>query len=520
MFTKKIQRRNESAGLKHRRVLPSEAVSEKAPIFAFVGISMCMFITAFDQATLAVAASGIATSFTAGRQLAWIFVPYLIASTVSAPILGRLSDNFGRRNILVCSVAAFAVGSLLCGLAANFAWLIAFRTIQGAGAGGMLSLAHSALGDVISPRERGRYVMYFSVIWGIAMGLGPWLGGLLVENNIWRWIFWLNIAVSILAAVLLILRLPNRAARHKVPLHPASAILLVVAVSGLSLLSVDRSLLPPWFFQGRSQLAIVTVALFIVFVLTEKLGKRSLFPVWLFQRYTFNYALIQSFFVYACYTSSLLVMPLFLQVVVGIDPARSGALIAPLTLGTVLGMMISGRMMVISGRTRSPPVIGMCVAFMGYLAIWCLPIELDRASYLSLFVLATALLGIGFGCSIPPIMVVVQNNVGKDDLGSATSTVSFARSIGGIVGVLACNEILVWSLPVRTALETRELMTSAQTALSSMELGKDLRGIVAPPSGSCSYLFLFWAALCLCALYCGLRLKDTQLRSVVQTGNQ
>lgn len=424
--------------------MSSEApLSHREVLVILCSVLVSLFLAALDQTIVATALPTIAAEYHSVEHLSWIVSVYLLTSTASTPIYGKLSDIYGRRALLTVAIATFVAASALCALAQDMAQLIAARAIQGIGGGALISLTQATIADVIAPRDRGRYQGYIATVWASASVGGPLLGGLFVDYLSWRWVFWINLPIGLAALV------AARIALRKLPVHPVKhridylgAALLVAGVSSLLIVFSSGGAALPWtspVLLGLGALGIVLIAAFVVW---ERRAPEPILPPRLFRNPVVRIANLASFIWSMAFIGGVVFMPLFLQLVGGASASQSGLLLMPLTMGVVVGATTSGRIMVMTGRYKAMPLTGLAMSVVVFMILGRADADLSRLATIAYL----AVLGIGLGLVIPPMLVAVQNAVEKRDLGTATSAVTFFRSMGGSFGVAALGAILVAAL--------------------------------------------------------------------------
>jgi EmrB/QacA subfamily drug resistance transporter len=403
------------------------------------GIVLCILLASLDQTVVIPAVPAMAADLNGFGHLAWIVSAYLIAATVVTPIYGKLSDIHGRRQLLMISITVFIVTSAMCALARSLEQLILFRALQGLGGGGLISLAQAAMADVVAPRERGRYQAYLAGVWGVTSIAGPLVGGYLTEQLSWRWLFWLNLPLGLLAMYAC-----NRGLRSlrpkggKARLDVAGSLLLTLAiVSCLVALSWGGSSYP-WLSGQVLGLAALCVVSLALLVWQERRTADPLLPPRMFRNPTFVCGAAAASLASLCIFLCIFALPLYSQLVRGASPAASGLFVTPFLLATVLGNILSSRLARRTGRMRGNLVIGFGLGALG-LAVLA---ALGPATPTGLLLAGTVITGAGVGSCMVGTMMVVQNALDTRDIGAGTGAVLVLRSMGSAFGSTVAGTLL------------------------------------------------------------------------------
>ncbi|MEZ0092221.1 MDR family MFS transporter [Streptacidiphilus sp. EB129] len=411
-------------------------------------LMMGMFLAALDQTIVATALPTIAGDLHGLNHLSWVVTAYLLTSTISTPLWGKLGDQFGRKGLFQAAIVVFLVGSALSGLSRNMAELIAFRALQGVGAGGLIVGAQAIIGDVVSPRQRGRYMGYFGAVFGASSVIGPLAGGYLTEHLSWRWVFYVNLPLGALAVFVIsaVLRLPRTRTHHVIDY--AGAALLGAAVTAVILLTTWGGSTYGWGSTPILGLAAAAAVLTGLFVLVERRAAEPVLPLALFRNPVFSVANAIGFLIGAVMFGVIIYIPLYLQTVHGASPTSSGLQLLPLICGMLITFITSGRLVTARGRYKIFPIIGTAVMTFGiYLLSLMNPSTGLPVSAAYMFVV-----GFGIGMVMQILVVAVQNAVPREQLGTATSSTTFFRTIGGSFGVTVLgavfNNRLAANLPV------------------------------------------------------------------------
>ena len=413
------------------------AEGEHSVTVVFIGLMLVMLMAALDQTIVATALPTIVGDLGGLNHISWVVTAYLLAQTVVTPVYGKLGDLYGRKIVLQVALVVFLIGSALCGAAQSLTELVVFRAIQGLGGGGLMVSTMAAVGDVVSPRERGRYQGYFGAVFGLASVVGPLLGGILTTNFSWRAIFYVNIPVGILAFGVLAATLPARKTSAHYRIDYLGASVLAAALTIVVLLCTWGGTDYAWGSPTIIALAIAAVALIVLFVVIEGRAAEPVLPPRLFKDRVFSVASAIGLVVGFALFGSVTYLPLFLQVVLGASPTGSGLQILPLMAGLLITSITSGQLISRTGKYRPFPIAGTAIIVVGMVLLSTMDAQTTRlAASAFMFVL-----GLGLGLVMQVLVLVVQNAVEYKDLGVATSGATLFRSIGGSVGTAVLGSI-------------------------------------------------------------------------------
>ncbi|MEG3626474.1 MDR family MFS transporter [Streptomyces poriticola] len=499
------------------------AAGEHVPGNVLVSIGallLGMLLAALDQTIVATALPTIVSDLGGMDHLSWVVTAYLLAATAATPLWGKLGDQYGRKRLFQAAILIFLAGSALCGTAQSMYELIAFRALQGLGGGGLMVLSMAIVGDLVSPRERGRYQGLFGAVFGATSVLGPLLGGLFTEHLSWRWVFYVNLPLGAvaLAVIAAVLHIPRRTTRHVIDYlgtfliaSVATCLVLVTSLGGTTW---------EWASPQVVGLAVLGVLLALAFVAVERRAAEPVLPLKLFRLRTFTLSAVISFIVGFAMFGAMTYLPTFLQVVQGVTPTMSGVHMLPMVFGLLLASTVSGQIVSRTGRWKVFPIAGTGVTALGLLLLH----ELDENSSdieLSTFFLV---FGLGLGLVMQVLVLIVQNAVSYEDLGVATSGATFFRSIGASFGVAVFGTVFANRLG--------DLLTDALAGtplppgVSADALEADPRGIAALPpevrtdavhaySTAITDVFLYAAPVALLGFVLAWFLKEDPLRASV-----
>ncbi|WP_241842239.1 MDR family MFS transporter [Pseudofrankia sp. BMG5.36] len=396
-----------------------------------------LLLASLDQTIVSTALPTIVGDLGGASHLSWVVTAYLLASTVSTPIWGKLGDLYGRKRFFQAAIVIFVAASMLAGLSQSMTEVIAFRALQGLGGGGLVVGAMTIISDLVSPRERGRYQGVFSALFAVSSVLGPLLGGLFVDHLSWHWIFYINVPVGVAAFAVVTAVLPAIRNRAKTSIDYLGAAVLAAATTCLVLFTSLGGSSIAWSSATSIGLGAGGVALLGLFALVERRAAEPILPPRLFTLKVFNIASLMSFVVGFAMFGSIIFLPLFLQVVKGIDPTVSGLQMLPMSLGLMIASMTTGRLISAFGRYKVFPIIGTGLMTVGVALFSLLTPDVSTLRLsLSMFVF-----GVGMGMVMPVLTLSVQNAVDPRDLGAATSGATFFRSIGGSFGTAVFGTI-------------------------------------------------------------------------------
>ena len=417
-----------SSYLNHRQIL-----------VVLSGLLAGVFLAALDMSIVGTALPRIVSDLGGLQLLSWVVTAYLLTSTASTPLWGKISDLYGRRPMFQLAIAVFVTGSVVAALAPSMAVLIGGRAVQGLGAGGLMALALATIGDVIPPRERGRYQGYFGAVFGTSSIAGPLLGGFFTDGPGWRWIFWINVPIG-LAALVVTTRALRRAptVRREYKIDYLGAAVVVAAVSSILLYTAWAG--TEFGYGAPISLALLGAGVLLtgLFVLVEARAEEPIIPLRLFRNRVFTPTVIFTMLMGLAMFGGIIYLPVYFQVVQGMSPTESGLALLPMMAGILLTSIGSGQLMTRTGRYKVFPIIGAAITAVAVLLLSTL--DMDTPYWqIALYVFT---LGFGLGFTLQIVVTAVQNAIERRDMGSATSSVTFFRSMGGAFGTAIFGAVL------------------------------------------------------------------------------
>ncbi|MCX5233687.1 MDR family MFS transporter [Streptomyces prunicolor] len=479
-----------------------------------------LLLAALDQTIVSTALPTIVSDLGGLEHLSWVVTAYLLASTAATPLWGKLGDQYGRKRLFQIAIVIFLIGSALCGAAQNMPQLIGFRALQGLGGGGLIVLSMAIVGDVVSPRERGRYQGLFGAVFGATSVLGPLLGGLFTEHLSWRWVFYINLPVGVvaLAVIATALHIPRKSTRHVIDY--LGTFLIAAVATCLVLVASLGGTTWGWGSPQIIGLAVLGVVLIAAFVAVERRAAEPVLPLKLFRVRTFTLAAVISFIVGFAMFGAMTYLPTFLQVVQGITPTMSGVHMLPMVFGMLLSSTGSGQVVSRTGRWKVFPIAGTGITALGLLLLH----QLDENSSTAEMSAYFFVFGLGLGLVMQVLVLIVQNAVSYEDLGVATSGATFFRSIGASFGVAIFGTVFASRLGDKLTDALRG--TSLPPGVTPDGLESDPRGISQLPvavrpealhayASSITDVFLYAAPVALVGFVLAWFLKEDKLRGSV-----
>ncbi|WLQ43316.1 MDR family MFS transporter [Streptomyces laculatispora] len=499
---------------------PGENRSTRSVLVAIGALLLGMLLAALDQTIVSTALPTIVSDLGGLEHLSWVVTAYLLASTAATPLWGKLGDQYGRKRLFQIAIVIFLIGSALCGIAQNMPQLIGFRALQGLGGGGLIVLSMAIVGDIVPPRERGKYQGLFGAVFGATSVLGPLLGGFFTEQLSWRWVFYINLPIGVvaLAVIAAVLHIPVRRTKHTIDY--LGTFLIAAVATCLVLVASLGGTTWAWGSAQIVGLAVVSVLLLIAFVYVERRAAEPVLPLKLFRIRTFSLVAVISFVIGFAMFGAMTYLPTFLQVVHGITPTMSGVHMLPMVFGLLITSTGSGQIVSRTGRWKIFPILGTGITAIGLLLLHRLTEHsstLEMSLYFFVF-------GAGLGLVMQVLVLIVQNAVSYQDLGVATSGATFFRSIGASFGVAIFGTIFTNRLTDKlgAALAGRTL----PPGVSANGLASDPRAVSRLPpairqpvlsaySTSITDVFLYAAPVVLIAFVFAWLLKEDKLRGSV-----
>ncbi|MER5864344.1 MFS transporter [Kitasatospora sp. NPDC002040] len=479
-----------------------------------------MLLAALDQTIVSTALPTIVSDLGGAEHLSWVVTSYMLASTAATPLWGKLGDMYGRKRLFQASIVIFLVGSGLCGLSQNMGELICFRALQGLGGGGLMVLSQAIVGDLVPPRERGKYQGLFGAVFGVTSVLGPLLGGVFVDNLSWRWVFYVNLPIGAVALVVIAAVLHSGEVKRHHTIDYLGTFLIASVATCLVLMTSLGSITWPWLSWQIIGLGVLGVVLLGLFIAVERKAAEPVLPLKLFRSRTFSLVAVISFVVGFAMFGALTYLPTFLQVVMQVSPTMSGIHMLPMVLGMLFTSIGSGQIVARTGHYRIFPIAGTAVTALGLVLLSRLT-EHSSTTEMSLYFLV---FGLGLGLVMQVLVLIVQNSVGYEDLGVATAGATFFRSIGASFGVSIFGTVFASGLNRRLAEDLADAQLppgfdptgiAQDPRVISTLPGPAQDGIYQAYAESITQVFLYAVPIALVAFVLALFLREEKLRSTV-----
>jgi len=411
------------------------------------GLLLAILLAMLDNLIVSTALPRIVGDLGGVAHLSWVVTAYILASTITTPFYGKLGDMYGRKKLFIGAIVIFLIGSALSGLSQSMAELIMFRALQGLGAGGLMVGAMATLGDIVAPRERGKYMSYMMVVMMLATIGGPLLGGFITTNFSWRWIFYINLPVGGAALVYLmaVLRVPAKKVSHTIDYLGGA--LLAVAATSLILLATWGGTEYRWGSGQIIGLALLTVAATTGFCITETRAAEPMLPLRVFRNRNFSLTMALTFLTGLAMFGALTFLPLYQQTVQGASPTLSGLMLTPMMLGVTVTSIVAGQVTTKTGRYKIFPILGGAIMGVGMYLLTGLDVGTTKTTSAIYYVV----LGLGMGFLMQMVSLIAQNSVQQKDMGVASSARMFFQQIGGSLGVAAFGAIFARRLTASLA---------------------------------------------------------------------
>lgn len=493
-------------------------------LWLFAGLMVTQLLASLSQTVLSTALPTIVGELGGVSQMSWVITGYILASTITMPIYGRISDLLGRKPVLLAAILIFFAGSIVGGLATSIWWLVGARVIQGIGGGGLMILSQAAIADVIPARDRGRYMGIMGAVFAVSSVAGPLIGGWLTEGPGWRWAFWLTLplAVAAILATIFFLTLPARRTAERISVDYLGMALLSVATTAVVLMCTWGGHLYAWSSPQIIGIGAAAVAFSVLFVIVERRAAQPVIPMSLFADRNFTLSTVAALLIGVMMFGAIGYFPTYLQMVTGVNATQAGLLMAPMMGSLLIASILSGRAVSRTGRYKKFPLVGSAV--MGLALVLISTLTVDSPIWWMCTVLA--LFGVGIGLSNQILTLIVQNSVPNKIVGTATAASNFFRQVGATIGsaivgsmfVSRLGELLAQKLPDATQLGGGG--TNSLTPDLVAHLPEAIRlPIIESYNEALLPIFLFMIPLAVLAFVVLLFVKETGLATRIERGH-
>ncbi len=471
-------------------------LSHRQILIVYSGLVLAVMLAALDSTIVTTALPTIVGELGGLSQLSWVVTAYLVGQAIVIPLYGKLGDLYGRKGVLQGAIILFLIGSMLCGMSRSMNQLIFFRLIQGLGGGGLMVTTQAVVGDIISPRDRGRYQGIFGAVFGLASVAGPLIGGYMTTYWTWRWIFYINLPLGILALFVLAKTLPARSPKVRRRIDYAGTILIAVLLGSLILLSDLAGAVYAWNSPLILTLIGTVIITLFIFILTEAYAVEPILPLRLFLNRSFTVSVCLSSIVGFSLWGSVTYLPLYLQIVKGLSPTVSGMQLLPMMAGVLIMSIVAGQTISRTGRYKAFPIAGTLILTVGLSLLAQMTAETPVATLALYFVM----LGLGLGMVMQVLVVAIQNSVEYSTMGIATSSALLFRLMGGSLGTAVLGTVftldlghqLISILPPGT-LEASHLSTLSPQSI--LQLPEEMR-LLYMDAFAASFRMIFTVAAC------------------------
>jgi EmrB/QacA subfamily drug resistance transporter len=418
-------------------------VNKREIVLIMIGLMISILLSGLDSTIVGTAMPRIVGDLQGMDLYAWPFMIYMLCSTIAIVLFGKISDTHGRKPIFLIGIITFLIGSMLCGLSQSMIQLVILRGLQGAGGGIVISIAFTILADLFPPRERGKYAGLLTSMWGIASIVGPAIGGFITDNLSWRWVFYVNIPLGLVAILMTIATLPSfKGTSTKKAIDYRGAAVLTIALVPLILAFSWAGTIYPWTSVQITGMLLFSIAMLVLFYFIEKNAPEPIMSLTIYKNSILNVSLAASFLASAVMFCGLIYIPLFMQGVVGTSATTSGFILTPTMLGLTVAAIITGQLISRTGRYKVWAIMGFVITLAGVYLLYTMNVRTPEIQSLAY----STLLGIGSGMMFPAFTIAVQNVFPRQQFGLVTSTIQFFRNMGATIGVAIFGSIMLHSM--------------------------------------------------------------------------